>query len=140
MSSREESLGEDDEPIEVVKARRLAAGYRLHIAQLDNGRWRGTCHEFPGVVHRASTPDQCERKLREAIAAVIAQMLEDGEVPPPSGSARPSRSIQMNFRITEEERDAIQAAARRVGFAGLSDFARTAVLEKVNAIFNPPRA
>jgi uncharacterized protein (DUF1778 family) len=57
----------------------------------------------------------------------VATMLEDGDTPPPPASDA-MRSEQVNVRLTAEERLALETAAQRHGFRGLSDFIRNAAL------------
>ena len=58
---------------------------------------------------------------------VAAAMLERGEAPPPPAS-QGGRTAQVNVRLTAEEKLALEAAASREGFTGVSEFVRAKVL------------
>jgi uncharacterized protein (DUF1778 family) len=54
--------------------------------------------------------------------------LENGQRP--STPAREgARTAQVNVRLTSEEKTLFEAAAKRKGFSGLSDFVRAAAME-----------
>lgn len=56
-------------------------------------------------------------------------MLEMGEKPPAPASEA-LRGVQLNIRLTYEEKLLLEAAARRDGFRSVSDFVRAAALAK----------
>jgi hypothetical protein len=61
------------------------------------------------------------------MVAVVAHMLECGEAPPPAASEG-ARNIQVNVRMTMEEKLLIEARAKQGGFGGISDFIRARAL------------
>jgi predicted RNase H-like HicB family nuclease len=84
--------------------------------------------ELPHVFADGDTADACVTATREAMAAAVAYLLEQGQSPPPAArSAR--RTQQVNVRLTAEEKSMIEATARNKGFSGLSDYLRAAALE-----------
>jgi predicted RNase H-like HicB family nuclease len=109
------------------EARRVVSSYRL-ILELDEGLgYVGSSVEVPTVMADGKTPDECVRATREALAVAVATMLEMGRRPP---SGRATRSVQVNLRLTAEEKLALEAAANRMGFKGISDFVRAAAMER----------
>ncbi len=55
-------------------------------------------------------------------------MLEDGGRPPTPASSG-LRSMQVNVRLTAEEKALLETAAHSRGFSGLSDFIRSVAME-----------
>lgn len=107
-------------------ARRIAKGYRIVLEQAD-GEYFGHALELPGARDDGRTPDECVEKTRRAAEAIVACLLEEGQVPPtPSRPAR--RTEQVNVRLSVEEKLAIEAAARQKGFKGLGDYLRAAAM------------
>ena len=58
-------------------------------------------------------------------------MLECGQRPPVPASAK-KRTLQVNVRLTPEEKSLLSNASAILGFSGLSDFIRNSALEKVS--------
>jgi len=83
--------------------------------------------ELPNVFDDGSTPDECVRKVREAAISAVAYLLESGQTPPAPASEN-KRTEQINVRLTAREKMSIEAAARRDGYQGVSDFVRSAAL------------
>ena len=98
----------------------------------DDGDWYGRGVELPGTVDDGKTAAQCIRKVRQALIGTVAWMIDEGKTPPPPASAG-IRSEQINIRLTAEEKLALETAAKQHGDAGISDFVRSAALEKVGA-------
>lgn len=109
--------------------------YRIMLQQEPDGSWRGRCYEFPGITHKAATPADCELKMRDAISMAVQDIVDSGGTPPPPGSRSANRDVQVNIRLSEHERDTMLAALARSGFASLSDYLRTAGLEKAQGVF-----
>jgi len=82
---------------------------------------------MPTVFADGQTPDACVRAVREALTVAVATMLENGKRPPTSANRR---SVQVNIRLTPDEKLALEEAASRMGFKGLSDFIRHAALNR----------
>jgi hypothetical protein len=64
---------------------------------------------------------------REAMIGVVAYMLEQGRRPP-EPAREGNRSVQINIRVTPEEKAVLESRSRSKGFRGLSDFIRASVL------------
>ena len=61
------------------------------------------------------TPDQCVARTHEAAAALVAYMLEKGQIPP-LPARQGARSQQVNIRLSVQEKAAIKALSIRFGF------------------------
>lgn len=115
------------DPVIVERARRIAEQYRIVLEPEDDPKYVGHPLELPGCMGGGDTPDECVADVLEAATSLIGYMLEEGRVPPePAHEAK--RTEQINIRVTEEEKLRIEAAARRDGFRGVSDFLRAAAL------------
>lgn len=112
-----------------AKAKQLAAQYTVVIQPEPDLGYFGRTIEMPYVMADGKTPEACIAELMEATALAIAVDLENGERPPrPAGDEK--RTAQVNLRLTQREKFDIEEAARREGFRGVSDFVRSAALEK----------
>lgn len=108
------------------KARELVERYQIVLA-FEDGAWFGRALEMPMVFGEGPSPGACVRGTREALAVAAATMIDQGEAPP-SPARQGIRSEQVNVRLTPEEKAILEAAARRRGFRGLSDFIRAGAL------------
>jgi predicted RNase H-like HicB family nuclease len=118
-----------DRPFDSVRlsqARRAAGRYRLVLVQEDED-YLALSAEFPGVIVRGADAGECERKAREALAVVIATLLEAGR---PVPGPQPERRSQLNLRLAAEERSLIENAARLTGAGSVSEYVRIAALAK----------
>ena len=115
-------------PAIAQRARKIAAGYQI-IIRPEDGEYYGRGLELPGAMNDGRTPDECVRKTRESMESMVAFMLERGETPPPPASgSEASRKVQVNVRMTAEEKLIIQELARQKGFGGISDYIRATAL------------
>ncbi len=96
------------------------------------GGYLGSAIEFPTAVARGRTSEECVQSTRRALAAVVATMLEAGRRPPAPAAQR-KREVQINVRLTAEEKLVLEEAAQRCGFKGISDFVRMAAMERATA-------
>ena len=123
-----------DRPFEAAtlkKARALVKRYRLVIEPNDDVGFIGCTAEMPFVMADAEDIAGCVAATREATIAAVATMLEADQRPPsPASDGR--RETQLNVRLTVDEKQALDAAAMRLGFRSVSDFVRTAALEKAH--------
>ena len=111
----------------IRRAAALAGQYQVILAFEDGERY-GRGLELPHVFGDGRTPDRCVANTREAMIAAVATMLESGERPPaPARSGQ--RIMQVNVRLTAEEKSLLEATAQTKGFNGLSDFIRAVAME-----------
>lgn len=80
-----------------------------------------------GVFDKGKTAEACVKNTREALMYAIATLLEAG-LRPPGGKAK--RTMQVNIRLAPEEKYQLDTAADRLGFRSISDFLRSAGLER----------
>jgi predicted RNase H-like HicB family nuclease len=118
------------DPALLAKAAAVVARYRVILGIDDEaGEYYGRGLELPGAMGDGKTPDKCVASTREAMRAIAAFMLERGErLPSPASDA--SRPVQLNIRVSAEEKLLFEEAARQRG-QGLSDFVRSAALAGV---------
>jgi predicted RNase H-like HicB family nuclease len=104
----------------------MSARYQV-ILQIEDGEFLGRCLEMPLVMGDGKTADACVKNVRDALAATIAYMLEEGQSPPAPASEQ-TRTQQVNIRLTGAERTILEQTAHRKGFRGISDYMRSAAL------------
>lgn len=119
-------------PAILAKARKIASQYQVVIWLEEDGDWYGRGVELPNTVDDGKTSAECVKKVQQALVGTVAWMLEEGQTPPPPASAG-IRTEQINIRLTAEEKLALETAARQHGDAGISDYVRTAALEKIGS-------
>src|SRR5206468_2944449 len=123
-----------DRPVSAALARQakeIAAKYQVVIGFDDEcGEYYGRGLELPGALGDGTTPDECVASTRSAMAAIVCFMLERGESPP-APAAQGLRKVQLNVRVTPEEKLLFEEAARRNG-QGISDYIRSAALSRVS--------
>ena len=108
------------------RARKIAAEYQIVIRKED-GEYYGRGLELPGTMDDGTTPEECIANVTDAMVGTVAYMLEQGETPPAPAS-RKGRTVQVNVRMTAEEKLQIEEAAKESGFDGLSDYIRASAL------------
>ena len=122
------------DPVTLRKASALAERYTVIVGLDDDARgptYVGRTLELPLVMADGATRAACMEQVVEATRFAIAAMLEAGDVPPEPANDD-SRTAQVNIRLTQREKFCLEAAAKRAGFRGLSDFVRTAALDRAN--------
>jgi predicted RNase H-like HicB family nuclease len=112
------------------EAEKLAGLYRLLISSHGAKGFVGASVEMPLVLGRGMTETQCIADTREAIVTTIEYMLDKGETPP-SPASEGKREVQLNIRLTADERMRIHERARQAGFRSIADFMRRAALRAV---------
>ena len=112
------------------KAKKIVADYRITLERNDRIGFIGSSVELPTVFADAKTPDKCYKATQEALMVAVATMLECGQRPPQPSSAR-KRTVQVNIRLTSEEKLLLANAAMSSGFKGISDFIRNSALNRV---------
>ncbi len=111
----------------LLAAKKIAGDYQI-ILECEDRHWYGRGLEMPYVFGDGKSPDKCIDQTRAALVAAVAFLLEQGQpVTPPARQGR--RTLQVNVRLTAEEKALLEATARRKGFEGLSDFIRAAALD-----------
>lgn len=114
------------------KAVVLAAQYRLILDATEEGGYVGSAIELPTVLAEGKTADECVESTKRALAVAAATMIEAGHRPPVP-ARRGRRQVQINVRLTPDEKFILEDAARRLGFKGISDFVRAVALERSTA-------
>ncbi len=112
------------------KAKKIASGYRMTLEKNDRLGFIGSSVELPTVFADAKTPEKCYKATEEALMVAVATMLECGQRPPQPASAR-KRTVQVNVRLTSEEKLLLANAAMDLGFKGISDFIRNSALNRI---------
>ena len=112
------------DPGVLSEAERLVWQYQV-ILHCEDDHWYGRGLEFPKVFADGETANECVAETRKAMQGVVAFLIESGKSPP-APAREGARHQQVNVRLTAEERLLFESAARRKGFAGLSDFFRSA--------------
>jgi predicted RNase H-like HicB family nuclease len=126
-SSKGSAIGRPFDPQIMRRARRIAEKYQV-ILQFEDGEWYGRGLELPNAFGDGKTPDACVKMTREAFAAVVATMIEDGHKPPlPASDAL--RDQQVNVRLTTEEKARLEESSQQAGFRGVSDYVRFRALD-----------
>ena len=115
----------------LAKAKLVAEQYQIVLKQED-GEWYGHGLELPGARGGGKTPTEAITDTREALATMVAYLLEENlAIPVPASEG--NRSVQINIRVTPVEKTLLEASSRSRGFRGLSDFIRASMLEKAYA-------
>ena len=93
----------------------------------EDDEWYGHGLELPGARGDGKTPQAAVADTREALVTMVAYMIEEGQtIPKPAVEG--NRTVQINIRVTAEEKAVLESRSRARGFRGLSDFVRTAAL------------
>ena len=110
----------------LAKARRIADQYQI-VLKFEDDEWYGHGLELPGARGDGKTAAAAVADTRDALATMVAYMIEEGQaIPTPASEG--NRSVQINIRVTPEEKAMLESRSRSKGFKGLSDFVRAAVL------------
>ena len=112
------------------KAKKIVADYRIILERNDRLGFIGSSIELPTVFADAKTPDRCYKATEEALMVAVATMIECGQRPPQPASAK-KRTVQVNVRLTSEEKLLLANAATNLGFKGISDFIRNTALSRI---------
>jgi len=112
------------------KAKKIVADYRIILERNDRLGFIGSSVELPTVFADAKTLDKCYKATQEALMVAVATMIECGHRPPQPASAK-KRTVQVNVRLTSEEKLLLANAATNLGFKGLSDFIRSSALNRI---------
>lgn len=110
-----------------LPAAKLAARYRIVLTPHPGKGFVGCSVELPLVLGRGPTEAECIADTRGAIAQAIEHLLRTGKQPP-APATEGKREVQLNIRLTADERARIEERARQAGFRSISDFMRRAAL------------
>lgn len=110
----------------LATARTIAEQYKI-IVEFEDGGWYGHGLEMPTVFGDGRTVQAAVADTREALVTAVAYLLEKGQTPP-APAREGNRSMQVNVRLTPEEKGVLESRAKAKGFRGLSDFIRASVL------------
>jgi predicted RNase H-like HicB family nuclease len=113
----------------LTKAKKIAKTYSIVLNPNPRLGFIGKSIELPMVFADSKTEEQCCKNTREALTVAVATMLECGQTPPSPASEK-KRDLQMNIRLTAEEKERLTRASRSLGFTGVSDFVRYAALKE----------
>jgi predicted RNase H-like HicB family nuclease len=111
----------------MAKAKKIAHEYQVILA-CEEGHWYGRGLELPNIHGDGKTVAQCVENTREAFCGWVAYLIEEGQRPP-TPAREGTRTMQINVRLTAEEKALLEVTAKRKGFSGLSDFVRAAAME-----------
>ncbi len=115
------------------KAEKVLAGYKITIEPNQKFGFAGSAVEFPTVLGRGKTREECLQDTQEALKIAAATMLYFGGTPPKPAPAQ-ARTEQVNIRVTSAEKDLMTKAAKALGFRGVGDFVRNIVMECVKSM------
>lgn len=116
----------------LAKAEKRAQEYHIVLEQNAKLGFIGSCVELPNVYTDGKTAEECYGNMQQALTVAVGTMLECGQRPPVPASAK-KRTLQVNVRLTPEEKSLLSNASSILGFSGLSDFIRNSALEKVSS-------
>jgi predicted RNase H-like HicB family nuclease len=111
----------------MAKAKGIAQEYQVILA-CEDGHWYGRGLELPSIHGDGRTVGQCVENTREAFCGWVAYLIEEGQRPP-TPAREGTRTMQVNVRLTAEEKALLEVTAKRKGFSGLSDYVRAAAME-----------
>lgn len=104
--------------------------YQIILKAHPAGGFVGSAVEMPLVISHAKDEMACLAETRRALAEAVAHILESGRHAP-APAAEHKREVQLNIRLTADERLRIQEKARLAGIRSLSDYVRRAALRGV---------
>jgi predicted RNase H-like HicB family nuclease len=110
----------------LAKAKQIADQYQI-VLKFEDDEWYGHGLELPGARGDGKTAASAVADTSEALVTMVAYMIEEGQ-PIPTPACEGNRSVQINIRVTPEEKAVLESRSRSKGFKGLSDFIRTSVL------------
>jgi predicted RNase H-like HicB family nuclease len=114
----------NDKPFDgktLSKARRAVEDYRFAFWR-EEGRYVGQCVEMD-TLGIGDTVEDCIAEAKVLAITGLAHMLESGKRPPLPARNQP-RNIQVNIQLSLDEKRAIEEAASKGGFRGISDYLR----------------
>jgi predicted RNase H-like HicB family nuclease len=125
-SSERKALDRPFDKAILARAKEIANQYKI-VLERAGDEWYGHGLEMPNAMGDGPTVEVAVADTREAMTGVVAFMLEEGQTPP-APAREGTRSVQVNVRLTPEEKAVLESRSRAKGFRGLSDFIRASVL------------
>ena len=110
----------------LARAKEIADQYQI-VLKFEDDEWYGHGLELPTTYGDGKTPQAAVADTREGLVTTVAYLLEKGETPP-APAQEGNRSVQINIRVTPEEKAVLESRSRSKGFKGLSDYIRASVL------------
>lgn len=123
MSSKRKSAA-NDAPFKarlLWEARRVVNEYRFAFWR-EEGRYVGQCVEMD-TLGIGKSVSQCIARARALAVSGVAALLEAGDRPPLPARTQ-ARNVQIDIRLSPDEKRAIEEAASKGGFRGISDYLR----------------
>ena len=111
----------------LASAKRFVQSYRLVLEPDEELGFVGHALELPTVFADGSTPNKCVKATYEALTGAVATMSEQGDSPP-APATEGERPVQLNIRLTIEEKALLEEKARQGGYRTISDYVRAAAL------------
>ena len=109
------------DPKILSKAKQALEDYRFAFWRED-GRYVGQCVELD-TLGTGPTVEKCIAEAKATAVTAAAFLLESGErLPLPAKNQ--ARTVQVNIRLSLDEKRAIEEAASKGGFRGISDYLR----------------
>src|SRR4051812_44177581 len=102
------------------KAKALAGQYKI-VLEFEEGDWYGWGLELPTAFGDGKTVQAAVADTRAALTLAVAYMMEKRQTPP-APAREGNRSVQVNVRLSPEEKAILESKAKAKGFRGLSDF------------------
>ena len=103
------------------RAKQAVDEYRFAFWRED-GRYVGQCVEMD-TLGTGDTIERCIDEARALAVTGVAHLIESGKRPP-LPSRNQARNVQVNIRLSPDEKRAIEEAASKGGFRGISDYLR----------------
>ncbi|MEZ6242157.1 MAG: ribbon-helix-helix protein, CopG family [Phycisphaerales bacterium] len=110
------------------QATKLAGSYTLRFEPTDGG-YVGNPIEMPSVIGFGKSIEASASETIDLLVSALATLIEMGE-PVPSPASAAKRDRQVNIRLTADEKERLEEAARQAGFRSISDFLRNAGLDR----------
>lgn len=124
-------------PATLRKAERSVVGYKIVIEPNRSFGFVGSAIEFPTVLGRGKTREECLEDTEQALIVAAATMIHLGERPPKPTPTQ-ARTEQINIRVTRTEKSLMKKTAERLGFRSIGDFVRNTVMECVKSAIKLP--
>ncbi len=122
-TSKTKAIDRPVEPAVMKRAIAIAERYQVVMRREEDG-WFGRGLELPGAMGDGATPTKCAQSIKDSMAAGIAYMIEE-DLPIPPAALDAIKPVQLNFRVSADEKLRYEEAARQRG-QSLSEFIRSA--------------